>query len=268
MADTSPVFTPEPVFSPDDSFLPGPGKDVVLRSFDEVDFHLHRTVLSLVSPVFQTISVVPVQEMSVLLNRALKFFYPGTLPPESMTLDELRDIIEVLVSKYDVQCVAPTAKAYLERHLATKPVAVYAIAFTHQWKDVALKAARQSLLLPLRVVSTAAPPELDHIPASCCGLCEGAKLAWYIADGSLHSVRQWFNDYLTELSSVLSETPGVDVSRDKTMFAALAAASKCAVCREKVFEQLPRFASEHLAQRIKVVIDEVSVSVCFRGIIC
>jgi hypothetical protein len=238
-----------------------------------------------------SIPSIPVQEGSAVLDRALRFFYPGAQPVVG-TLDELREIFEVLISKYDIQCIVPTAKARLETYLIAQPVAVYAIAFNHEWKDVAIKAARQALSIPLRVVDSVAPPELDHITASAyhnllhyhtrcsvsakvvtedlrwvsapndyvwfsCRACEAAKLAWYLSDGAVHAVRLWFDEYLKSLGDVLNKTPGIDLHRHQTMLDALASASKCATCRQKAFEQLPAFISTVLTARIKALVDEV-----------
>ncbi|KAJ6530566.1 hypothetical protein B0H19DRAFT_1273575 [Mycena capillaripes] len=82
---------------------------------------VHRAILAFVSPVFRDmfalpqpatepeIPVISVQENSSVLDRALRFFYPGEQPAIG-TLDELREVIEVLISKYDVQCVISAVK--------------------------------------------------------------------------------------------------------------------------------------------------------------
>ncbi|KAJ7479401.1 hypothetical protein B0H11DRAFT_2027333 [Mycena galericulata] len=165
--------------------------DVILRSSEGADFYVQRGILALVSPVFcdmftlsqpeasPEIPVIPVQEDAPLLDRALRFFYPVAQPIVT-TLAELRGIIEVLVAKYDVQCVVPAAKQRLETYMATQPLPVFAVAVTYQWKDVASKAARESLKLRLRVPDAEASPELKDIPAAtyhnllhhhyCCSL--------------------------------------------------------------------------------------------------
>ncbi|KAJ7758966.1 hypothetical protein DFH07DRAFT_1060290 [Mycena maculata] len=281
-----------------------PGADVILQTSDGAYFYLHRAILSLVSPVFQTmfslpqpvaapeIPIIAVQEDSVLLDGALRFFYPGGNPAVS-TIDDLRDIIEVLVSKYDVACVVPIAKQHLARFHSDRPLAVYGIAIAHGWNDAALHAARESLRHPLRIVDAQASPDLNHLPATAyhnllyyhhlcaaaaksatedlrwlqpnddvwftCGTCARADAAWYLADGGLHTVRIWFNRYLARLGDVLGETPGIDIVRHKTMSDALMRASKCTTCCEKVFDQLPEFVSTRLAARISETIAEIEL---------
>ncbi|KAJ7758958.1 hypothetical protein DFH07DRAFT_447423 [Mycena maculata] len=302
---TSESSNPRPsILTPTFPFTSAPDADVILRSSDGADFYLHRAILSLVSPVFQTmfsfpqsvavseIPITAVQEDSVLLDRALRFFYPGGNTAVS-TIDDLRDIIEVLVSKYDVACVGPIAKQHLARYYADRPLAVYGIAIAHGWKDAALHAARESLKRPLRIVDAQASPDLNHLPATAyhnllyyhrlcaaaaksatedlrwlrpnddvwftCGTCARADAAWYLADGGLHTVRIWFNQYLERLGDVLGETPGVDIAHHKTMYDALASASKCTTCCEKVFDQLPEFVSTRLVARISEAIDAIEL---------
>ncbi|KAJ7655588.1 hypothetical protein DFH06DRAFT_1200479 [Mycena polygramma] len=239
---------------------------------------------------------VPLQENSAVLDRALRFFYPGVPQPRvetAMTLNELRDMLEVLI-KYDMQCVFPAAKDELESYMESQPVAVYAIAFNLQWKDVALKAVWQSLQIPL-TIDAAASPELDDLPASAyhnllhyhtqcatkaknptvvtrwittpnewvwfsCITCEKAEDTWCLSDGAYHPTRNWFITYLKALGKVLVKTPGIDPRQHETMFDALADASKCTFCREKVCEQLPRFVST-LATKIEEKMDEIQLQI-------
>ncbi|KAJ6593280.1 hypothetical protein B0H19DRAFT_16311 [Mycena capillaripes] len=163
------------------------------------------------------IPTIPVQEESDVLDRALRFFYPGT-QPHVATLDELRDIIEVLISKYDVECVVPAAKSHLETYIAENPLAVYTIAWNHRWKDIALKAARHSLNLPLRNIDSEAPPELDHFPASayhnflyyharCGASAKSVLLGWRWVTGPSRDI--WFSCTSCEKQSLdgISVTP-------------------------------------------------------------
>jgi hypothetical protein len=123
-------------------FSDAPGVDVPMAQTSTSNVH-RLAILVLVSPVFRDMFTLPqpesspsipsvaVQEASAFFNRALRFFYPGAQPVVG-TLDELREI-----SKYDIQhqCVVPTTKVHLEMYLTTQPVAVYAIAFNHEWKE-------------------------------------------------------------------------------------------------------------------------------------
>ncbi|KAF7378367.1 BTB domain-containing protein [Mycena sanguinolenta] len=159
-------------------FVDTPGRtDIVLRTSDGVDFNIQRAILSLVSPVFETMFTLPqaedpsaispvidVQEASPVLDRALRFFYPGTQLTVG-SLDELQDVIQVLISKYDMQCLAPSVQRHLERYLASQPLAVYVLAYMNGWEDLARAAAAETLKLPLRSSDDDTPRVLDLIPA-------------------------------------------------------------------------------------------------------
>ncbi|KAJ7690386.1 hypothetical protein B0H17DRAFT_838009, partial [Mycena rosella] len=133
-------------------FANAPGADVILRSSDGAEFHLNRAILSLVSPVFRDVFTLPqpasaaepvveLQEGSSVLDGALRFFYPGAQPTIA-TLGELGEMIEVLISKYDMECIMPTAKHHLEKYIVAEPLAVYVLAVRYRWKDMAVAAAR------------------------------------------------------------------------------------------------------------------------------
>ncbi|KAJ6552586.1 hypothetical protein DFH09DRAFT_1167076 [Mycena vulgaris] len=282
-----------------------PEADVILRSSDGADFHVYKAILALVSPVFHTmfslpqpaseaaVPVIPVHEDSALLDRALRYFYPGT-QPTATTLDELRVVLDVLVSKYDIECIVPTAKQHLERYLVDQPLAVYAVAVTHQWKDLATTAAKETLKLPLRVPANEVPPGLKDIPAATyhnllryhylCGLaakgitnalrwipapndyvwfscttCTQAELAWFLSDGVAHTVRIWFINYLKTLGAVLAETPGIEIVHHESIYAALTTAAQCSVCRAKTSEQLPAWVTTQLKSKIVEAVNEVEL---------
>ncbi|KAJ7636245.1 hypothetical protein FB45DRAFT_1055717 [Roridomyces roridus] len=183
MSDSPSAVTPvnPSAFQPTHPFDKAAGADAILRSSDGADFYVHRAILSLVSPVFESmfrlpqpqdsapehidLPVIDVTETSSALDRALRVFYPGTYPADPQTLAELGEAIEVLM-KYDVECQVPVLKRHLAYHHASSPLSVYAIAIRHGWRDAALVAARQCLKQPLRSTFTDHPRELDGITGS------------------------------------------------------------------------------------------------------
>ncbi|KAJ7605380.1 hypothetical protein DFH06DRAFT_1067944 [Mycena polygramma] len=166
-------FVPTPPFSnPDDG-------DVILRSSDGVDFYVQRAILSLMSPIFRTmfsipqptpaaaaVPVVDLQENSSSLDKALRFFYPAAEQIVA-TLQDLHEIIEILISKYDMQSLVPMAKMHLKTYIEANPIGVYAVAFSYHWEDVGRMAAAECLKLPLRVhdSESEAPAELKYLTA-------------------------------------------------------------------------------------------------------
>ncbi|KAJ6549090.1 hypothetical protein DFH09DRAFT_1366933 [Mycena vulgaris] len=298
------MSSPPPAHLP--TFVPAfpfdaPDTDLILRSSDGVDFHLARAVLSLVSPVFRdmlslpqpesapTVPVIPVSEDASRLDRALRFFYPGAAQPAITTLDELRDVIEILVSKYDIEWIVPTAKQHLERYIGREPFAVYATASIHDWRDLVLAAAKELLKLPLPVFTTDVPQEIRHITGVAyhnllsyhlrCGAAvkaTTADLSWiefpttsvvtcgrcnYPSAATLSDMsaaRRWFLDYLTEMGSILVLTPGIYLREHPLFYKALREAARCSHCMEGI-EQLDQFVSGAWANKIKLEIDQVEL---------
>ncbi|KAK7023344.1 BTB domain-containing protein [Favolaschia claudopus] len=281
--------------------------DVIFRTSDGVDFRLHKTVLSLASPLLRdmftaprsapstTLPVVDVTEHSSVLETALKFFYPGTHTAVSSPI-ELLDILNILVQKYDMQYILPSARAYLEKYVSDQPLAVYVVAYTYQWKELATTAAKQTLKLPLRAVSELAPAELNHLPAAAyhnllryhylcasaakfavrnltwvpvpvdlvwftCTDCEAALLQFFLADKEPYEMRGWFYNYMEKISSLLMETPSLDITSHRSMQDALKEASGCEICCEKVFEQFPSWIDDALNPRILRAIENVKLTI-------
>ncbi|KAJ7776042.1 hypothetical protein DFH07DRAFT_936977 [Mycena maculata] len=155
----TPLFSPRVPF--DDL-----GTDVVLRSSDGIESSTSTDMFTLPQPdSAPNIPILLTSESAVLLDRALRFWYPGAEPVSGETLDHLRETLEVLLPKYDMQFVVPLAKTRLRGHLEEDPVAVFAIACRHEWKDLALEAAKNSLRLPIRAFNSPSPASLNYITA-------------------------------------------------------------------------------------------------------
>ncbi|KAJ6474971.1 hypothetical protein C8R45DRAFT_873986 [Mycena sanguinolenta] len=252
------------VFVPGFPFVSTPGRtDIILRTSDGVDFYVHREILSLVSPVFETMftlpqaeqpsavaAVVDVQEASPVLDRALRFFYPCTqLTVDG--LDELKEITEILISKYDMQWLIPSVKKHFERYFASDPITVYVYAYMYGWEDLGRAAAKETLKLPLRTSDEDSPEVLKLIPAHVyhqliryhyrCGAAAQkttrdfswipwpsysiAEYRWFTCDshgcaadstqqsfaGRYCKVRSWFMEYFVAMGDVLAATPLADV---------------------------------------------------------
>ncbi|KAJ7676428.1 hypothetical protein B0H17DRAFT_863431, partial [Mycena rosella] len=149
--------------------------DVILRSSDGVDFHVYGAVLSLASPGFRETlqslahpndrdaASVTMGESAVVLDRMLRFFYPGA-EPVLTNLETLREILDGVLLKYGMRFLAPLGKRYLRSFIEAMPVGVYSVACRYEWKDVATEAARHSLRLPIRAFRLA-PAQLQYITA-------------------------------------------------------------------------------------------------------
>ncbi|KAJ7162676.1 hypothetical protein C8R43DRAFT_305516 [Mycena crocata] len=299
------IDNPSPGFVPTHPFADSPGADVILRSSDGADFHLHRTILSLVSPVFRdmftlpqpesdaAVPVVGVQEGSAVLDRALRFFYPGaqTVIP---TLAELREIIQILISKYDMECIIPSAQHHLERHAGAEPLAVYAVAIGHGWKDLALVAAKESLKLPIREIHIEAPAlalgdlsaiayhNLLHFHYRCavaarsalydlkslplhgswnndhifgCSRCVPCGLPFTMIDNRTPLAPPWFKEFLAAMDNTLSMTPLINIGQHGNFYNAVGKKT----CNCTGHDQLIAFGTVHLPAKIKEEIGKIEL---------
>ncbi|KAJ7809230.1 hypothetical protein B0H14DRAFT_2524778 [Mycena olivaceomarginata] len=293
-----------PVFIPASPFANAAGVDAILRSSDGADFYVHRAILAFVSPVFRDmftlpqpatepeIPVISVQENSSVLDRALRFFYPGEQPAIG-TLDELGEVIEVLISKYDVQCVIPAAKQHLTKYMADQPLGVYAVALTYDWRDVAKEAAKHSLNLPLRSrLANKAPPGLDQITGAayhnllryhylcstvaskpfqtlswvaggsspdywfCCNRCGDESLRWTFSDDVPRHIPAWFREYLKHMPDVLASRPGAHLIDNNLVFQSALSKAHCNTCDLKWFSVF-YFITKELRDRINAEMDKV-----------
>ncbi|KAF7304480.1 BTB domain-containing protein [Mycena chlorophos] len=181
MTDERTIPAPQPFSG---TMLPSP--DIILRSSDEpqVDFHVHRLVMTLASPVFgdlfsvpqpqpqpvpkdtegtseeAPISVVQLSEHADVLDGVLRLIYPGTSPfpvaddaePGLYPLEKLRLVLEVAIGKYQIESVVPLGKRLLREHLLPEGdiVGVFVVACGLRWGDVAREAAKQCLRRPIR----------------------------------------------------------------------------------------------------------------------
>ncbi|KAJ6527946.1 hypothetical protein DFH09DRAFT_1045597 [Mycena vulgaris] len=309
MADTPPVTDTPAAFIPQHPF-DDPTADVILTSPDGIDFHVHRVVLSLLSPVFKAmftlpqppdepkIHPIPMAESTVLLDRMLRFCYPGAEPVVN-SMDELREVLDVAVLKYDIQCVVPVAKKYLKDYMDGNALRVFAIACRYEWMDLAKDAARSSLTIPIRSFFSPSFPDLRYVTANhyhallqyhaacsrvavddttnlrwivasptdtvwfSCRSCSTQTYRWYLSDGELWSIRDWFLLYMKAARKMLKVQPLARLDDPKLMHGAVKAMASCPTCRAEGFEQLEKFASDNFGPQIVAKINTVILNLDF-----
>ncbi|KAJ7648034.1 hypothetical protein FB45DRAFT_895082 [Roridomyces roridus] len=269
--------------------------DVILRSSDNVDFHVRRSILSAASPFFKQmftlpqadceldIPIIEVSESGLVLNSALRFWYPGAEPAAQETVDILRQTLEVLILKYDMQFLVCAAQKCLRGHLDAEAIAVFVIACRLRWKDVAEEAARATLKLPIRdfisprvnsqfsvmnidmyqallhyhaqcgAVASAATRSLtwyrlarDTPGAYCKGpesKCRGSGDKLYLFSDGEHRLRGWFVDHLAELAAVLGRTPGGKVDIPELLLKANQGSHVCPQCSKNGLARVIKFSA-------------------------
>ena len=152
-----------------------PDADIVLRSSDNADFHVHKLILSKASPVFSDILTIPsstsgpdasgqppnvdelkdgipivrMAENQAVLDTVLRLSYPTDKPSISSDLSFVRALVRAM-DKYAMVKIFPhTLESVILEAAAVQPFPAYAIACHAQMFEIANRIARVSLLHPL-----------------------------------------------------------------------------------------------------------------------
>ena len=154
-----------------------PKADFIIRSSDNIHFYIHKSLLSIVSPVFEGILEVldstpqklyddrpclPVADDSLHLTYLLSWCDPRSDRSKMRsTLDCLAMRLSI-AKKYGVDAMFEDAQKDLLAHCSVGPLRVYAIAIRFRLDDVVQKAAQATLGLSLAKYNF---PDLKHISA-------------------------------------------------------------------------------------------------------
>jgi hypothetical protein len=156
----------EPPFGPDAGPYPGPS-DIIIRSSDQVDFHVYKTLLSFSSPFFSNLFSFPPPTLASSGSNEVKDGKPVVCLPEgSDALEKLLVLCQPLSSKcYSFNNLDGVAQAHEAAHkylvpggteaiaacliepkfLTAQPHRVFAIACYRRLPDVAKAAALAAL---------------------------------------------------------------------------------------------------------------------------
>ncbi|KAI0046380.1 hypothetical protein FA95DRAFT_1395729 [Auriscalpium vulgare] len=169
--------------SPQDAAPPfnGPFADIILRSCDGIRFHVSKPILSIASPVFADmfrlagphdaaassdemcngLPLVPMAEDAATLDLLLRWCYP-VAHPTLVTLDDMQRMVAA-TQKYDIHALDNAIGEALQRQLALDPLGVFRVAVADRLDDMARKAARGVLGVPLAMLVS---PAIDNIEPS------------------------------------------------------------------------------------------------------
>ncbi|KAF8892205.1 hypothetical protein BD779DRAFT_1511571 [Infundibulicybe gibba] len=185
------------------------GTDVILRSFDNIDFYTHRLLLSLASPFFRDMFTLPQGSTTSQLDddaiptihmgersNAVRHFLMWCDPRCRLVCEEWGDIIGVLelAEKYEVAPLKTEMGLVMKsRWVCKTPLRVYAIAIQYRFIDLIKLAARRSLEVSLGEFPDI--PEMSRISAiafhhllryhhSCASVAVGVttNLSWLLPD--------------------------------------------------------------------------------------
>ena len=135
--------------------------DVILRTHSELDsvydFHVHKIILSLASPVFSDMFSVPqpadrttgehqlqiidTSDHPEVLDTLLQLIYPGVEPPIITNLSTVKAVLSA-ADKYNITSLYPVLRGYLKTFLPTHPFEVYVVACRFGFREEAKEAAR------------------------------------------------------------------------------------------------------------------------------
>ncbi|KAF9494274.1 hypothetical protein BDN71DRAFT_1001434 [Pleurotus eryngii] len=138
-----------------------PDTDIILRSSNNVNFHVYSVILKLVSPIFRDMFSIPqpttqtsqtekpivqMEEDSTTLDTMLRLCYPGP-DPRVTKYAQLTSILRV-AEKYELDGVVEKMGRDYPQVVCIEdgPVEAFAMACRYRWKEVAISAAKASLL--------------------------------------------------------------------------------------------------------------------------
>ncbi len=158
--------------------------DLILRTSDLVDFHVHRQILVIASPFFECRlcmsqpptypvdqppakpQVIDVSEDSRTMEIFLRLIYP-TLDADIVELSLLRNVLDAAV-KYESSVVLAAMKRAMVSpcFLHAQPLAIFVIACRHRLEDEAKAAAQQLVKLDSSLQNHDDPSSTNSPPDS------------------------------------------------------------------------------------------------------
>ncbi|KAA1476993.1 hypothetical protein DENSPDRAFT_564742 [Dentipellis sp. KUC8613] len=203
-AAVSPDTKPRSAGTPFDSQRPG--VDIILRSSDRVDFYMHKFVLSLASPIFESTFIIPqpqtaddgppvvdLPEDSPTLESILRLCNP--VPPPTFTrIADIRRVWEAAL-KYEMDGVRAGVLVFLDSFLDKDPLGVFALGCRANREDLCQAAATRLLHHSLRSIqsdelrylSAYSYSKLAEWHARCCDAAAEVttKRYWFASNGVL-----------------------------------------------------------------------------------
>ncbi|KAJ7701821.1 hypothetical protein B0H17DRAFT_1195038 [Mycena rosella] len=154
------IFTDaDPPFSASESEIDGVPTDLILRTTDGIDFHVHKLILSYEFKDGKPI--VCVHDDSSALQQLLPLCYPFIANSQPRTLDGVQGAL-VAADKYQMTAAIPLLLETLKSFLDDEPYRVFAIAIALRTKFVdAVNAAKVADLVDAAALATLEGPFLS-----------------------------------------------------------------------------------------------------------
>ncbi|KAJ7694379.1 hypothetical protein B0H17DRAFT_980812 [Mycena rosella] len=219
----------------------------------------------------------------------LRFWYPGA-ERRIDSLEQLREALDLLLLKYDVQFVGPVGRRYLAEYMVARPVAVFALACHYQWEASARQAAReclklsheelidndaavflglifadiyQSLLLYHKQCGeAAASADNDAVSGPPAFSWETCKQC-HITPGS--GRKQWISDFVVKLAEKLKDRPILALADVTLLAAPMQYIANCrGNCRLAGYNELPLLFGFSLPHSLTSALDKVELKLNFK----
>ncbi|KAK7681711.1 hypothetical protein QCA50_015058 [Cerrena zonata] len=214
--------------------------DIILRSGDRdaaMDFRVHRLILSLASPFFETtlslpqnpaqdtqIPVVNMVESSEVIDALLRYIYPIANPSIEM-LETLSQTLSAAI-KYDIDIAVQDLRKRLvhESFLQSSPLMVFAIALKLDLKEELQIATKQ--VVRTKITDVEPFEELKDIDAYLYARLvrlwsQRCSQAVDIANkypkfscqsgGARHNCHTWWHQYITNVCNEVSQRPSTTI---------------------------------------------------------
>jgi BTB/POZ domain len=138
--------------------------DIIIRSSDGAEFHVHQLIVSLASPTLlgqispsqDPLPIINVPENGRTLAKLLELCYPGN-GTEWGNMDSTLAVLQ-LASKYQMNKVIWLAKLQCMQLIKTDPLRVFFTAIRYGWEQEAREAARYAADLPIQDIYV---PEME-----------------------------------------------------------------------------------------------------------
>ncbi len=157
--------------------------DLIIISSDCMYFYIHKLVLSLVSPVFNTMLTLPLEEPPEVHDGRPCVNLPDEGTPlqlllswcdprcsdRSIDLDDLQLVLK-LADKYDMECITKRLETVMMRMkdtISAHPVLMYAIAARFRLENLARAAAKETLKVTFKDLVSDLIPETRYISGLC-----------------------------------------------------------------------------------------------------
>ena len=196
------------------ALLGSPTADVIVRTTDKVDLHLHSAILSLASPVlrdliadchdedagWEYVAPIYLPEDSRTITTLLRHVYPLPRPTQPTALSELSTLLSAAY-KYDMLAAIDALRSQLlsflpthdvpegkSEHAGTDALRVFALAHQYRFLEVRAAAAHALLRLPREDLRNLYVEELEDVSAEayfrlleyhdkCCQVASARVLA-------------------------------------------------------------------------------------------